>query len=154
MHNSRLNSRQIKVSILPSHVHNSVRKSQNKSHTTLQAKRAPFTFRVGKSSLKMPKMVNLSSFWKPEAFGQIVVLLDRQTLIRQNWWEMPKFKNQMRHFWWFSNNVCVQYLVGTIIWNERKKYWREFLARKIQMKIESPYFIKCIFEINIYQWLI
>ena len=38
-------------------------KSQKKSHSTLRAKRAMFTFWVDKSSLKMPKIVN---FWKPE----------------------------------------------------------------------------------------
>ena len=45
------------------HVHG-VSKSQKKSHSTLRAKRAMFTFRVEKSSLKMPKMVNFDEFLK------------------------------------------------------------------------------------------
>ena len=39
-------------------------KSQKKSHSTLRAKRAMFTLRVDKSSLKMPKMVNFGEFLK------------------------------------------------------------------------------------------
>ena len=58
------------------------RKSQKKSHSTLRAKRATFTFWVAKSSLKMPKMLNLASFWKPEACSQ-PVLPDRSILIGQ-----------------------------------------------------------------------
>ena len=39
-------------------------KSQKKSHSTLRAKRATFTFWVDKSSLKMPKMVHFGVFLK------------------------------------------------------------------------------------------
>ena len=39
-------------------------KSQKKSHSTLGAKRATFTFWVDKSWFKMPKMVNLAIFLK------------------------------------------------------------------------------------------
>ena len=53
-------------------------KSQKKSHSTLRAKRATFTFWVDKSSLKMSKW----SFWKSEAYNQ-PVLPDRLILIRQ-----------------------------------------------------------------------
>ena len=42
----------------------SVWKSQKKSHSTLRAKRATFTFLVDKSSLKMAKMVNFGEFLK------------------------------------------------------------------------------------------
>ena len=42
----------------------SVWKLQKKSHFKLRAKRATFTFWVEKSSLKMPKMVNLACFDK------------------------------------------------------------------------------------------
>ena len=38
-------------------------KSQKKYHSTLRAKRATFTFRVDKNSLKMPKMVNFDKFF-------------------------------------------------------------------------------------------
>ena len=40
----------------------SVSKSQKKSHSTLRAKRASFSFKVDKSSLKMPNSINLASF--------------------------------------------------------------------------------------------
>ena len=42
----------------------SVWKLQKMSHSKLRAKRAMFTFSVDKSLSKMPKMVNLASFWK------------------------------------------------------------------------------------------
>ena len=42
----------------------SVSKSQKKSHSTLRAKRALFSFKVDKSSLKMPKMVHFGEFLK------------------------------------------------------------------------------------------
>ena len=48
-------------------------------HCEQTAKRATFTFWVDKSSLKMPKIINLASFWKPEACGQ-TVLPDRSLL--------------------------------------------------------------------------
>ena len=60
----------------------SVWKSPKKSHSTLRAKRATFTFWVDKSSLKMPKMANLASFWKSKACGH-TVLPDRSILISQ-----------------------------------------------------------------------
>ena len=44
----------------------------------------------GQKLIKMPKMVHLGEFWKPEACGQ-TVLPDRSVLW-QNWWKMPKFK--------------------------------------------------------------
>ena len=44
-----------------------------KSHSTLRAKRATFTFWMNKSLLKMPKIVNFGDFWKPEACGQTVL---------------------------------------------------------------------------------
>ena len=47
---------------LPQKIHG-VWKLQKKSHSTLQTKRATLTFWMDKSSLKMPKMVNLASFW-------------------------------------------------------------------------------------------
>ena len=61
-------------SILASHksisLLHSVWKSKKKSHSTLRAKRATFRIWVDKSSLKMPKVVNFSELWKPEACGQ------------------------------------------------------------------------------------
>ena len=47
-------------------------------------------------------MVNLASFWKPEACGQ-TVLPDRSVLIGQILLENTKI--QMRHFEYFSNIV-------------------------------------------------
>ena len=52
-------------------------KSQKKSHSILRAKRATFTFWVGKSSLEMQKIVNLTSFWKWD------ILDDFQTMWRK-----------------------------------------------------------------------
>ena len=46
-------------------------KISEKSHSTLRAKRATFT--IDKTSLKMPKMANLSRFWKPLSCGQTVL---------------------------------------------------------------------------------
>ena len=48
-------------------------KPQKKSHSSLRAKRATFTFWVDKSLSIMPKMIILASFWKPEACGQTVL---------------------------------------------------------------------------------
>ena len=55
------------------HSMHSVWKSQKKSHSSLRAKRATFTFWVDKSLLKMPKMVNFGEFLKPETCGQTVL---------------------------------------------------------------------------------
>ena len=68
----------------------SVWKSQKKSHSTLRAKRATFTFWVHKNWLKMPKMVILASFWKTEACGQKVlpdmsILIEQKLVNSQNW---------------------------------------------------------------------
>ena len=52
--------------------------------------------------LKMPKMVNLASFWKTEAFGQ-TVLPDMSVFIVQKVFKNAKI--QIRHFEYFSNNV-------------------------------------------------
>ena len=76
----------------------SVWKSQKKSHSTLRAKRATFTFWVDKSSSKIPKMVN----FEIEACSQ-TVLPDRSILIRQKL--VKNVKVQMRQFEWFSNTV-------------------------------------------------
>ena len=44
--------------------------SQEKSHSTIWAMRAKFTFWVDKSWLKMPEMVNFATFWKLEVCCQ------------------------------------------------------------------------------------
>ena len=66
-------------------------KSQKKSHSTLRAKRAVFTFWVDKSWLKMPKIVNFGSFWNPEACGQ-TLLPDMSISIRQKLIKNAKFQ--------------------------------------------------------------
>ena len=66
-------------------------KSQKKYYSTLRAKRATVTFWVDKSYLKMPKMVNLASFWKTEACGQ-TVLPDRSVLTGQKLVENAKIQ--------------------------------------------------------------
>ena len=67
-------------------------KIPKKSHSTLRAKRAMFTFWVDKSSLKMPKIVNFCEFLKNEICGQ-TVLPDRSILIGQ------KYQNSYATFW-------------------------------------------------------
>ena len=76
-------------------------KSHKKSHSTLWAKRAMLTI-----WLKMLKVVNLASFWKPEACGE-TVLPDRSNSIRQKLVENAKI--QMRHFESFLNIVYFKY---------------------------------------------
>ena len=66
-------------------------KPQKKYHSTLRAKRATFTFWMDKSSLKMPKMLILASFWKPKACGQ-TELPDRSVLIGQKLVENAKIQ--------------------------------------------------------------
>ena len=79
--------------IWPKRIHlHCVWKSQKKSFSTMRAKRATFTFRVDKSSLKMPKNVQLASFWKLKVCSQ-TVLPDWQN--GKNCWKMPKIL--MRH---------------------------------------------------------
>ena len=69
----------------------SVWKSQKKSHSTLRAKRATFTFWLDKSSLKGQKWSILVNFWKSESFGQ-TVLPDRSILIGQKMVENAKIE--------------------------------------------------------------
>ena len=45
-----------------------VAKSQKKSHLTLRANRATFTFQADKSSLKMPKIVNFGDILQALSF--------------------------------------------------------------------------------------
>ena len=69
------------------------------------------SFWVGKSSLKMPKVVNLVSFWKSEVWGQ-TVLPDRSILRGQKLVENAKIQTfkwdifdniqTMCHIGWFS----------------------------------------------------
>ena len=67
----------------------SVWKSQKKSHSTLRAKRATFTFLVDKSKLKMSKMVHFGEFLK--TCGQ-TVLPDKLILIGQKLVENVKMQ--------------------------------------------------------------
>ena len=76
-----INAQSIPLSIVPDLMPNSI-KSHKTSKSRMRAKRATFTFWVDKSSLKKQKMVNLASFWKPEACAQ-TVLPDRSLLIGQ-----------------------------------------------------------------------
>ena len=46
---------------------------KQRSHSTLRAKRATFTFWVDKSYLKRQKWSILAIFWKPEGYGQTVL---------------------------------------------------------------------------------
>ena len=71
---------------------------QKKSHSTLRAKRATFTFWVKKVHQKMPKMVNLVSFDNLK----FVVKQCYQTCQFQsnkNCWTKPKLKNTNERLW-------------------------------------------------------
>ena len=62
--------------------------------------------------MKMPKLVNLDEFWKPEAWSQ-TVLPGRSFLIEQKiGGKCQNWKIQMRHFESFSN------IVPVIKWND------------------------------------
>ena len=79
-------------------------KSQGKSHSTLRAKRATFTFWMDKSSLKMLKMVNFSEFLKTWSLQSNSVT--RQVNINRTkiGGKCQNSNIQMRHFESFSNN--------------------------------------------------
>ena len=70
-------------------IYHSVWNSLKRSHSTLRAKRATFTFWVDKSWLKIPKIVNYGEFLKTWS-------LRSNSLVRQvtfNRTKMPKLKN-------------------------------------------------------------
>ena len=101
-----------------------------KSHSTLRAKRATFTFWVDKSSLKMAK-----TFWNPGLYGQ-TVLPDRSLLIGQKLVKNAKInyansftpieKKQMRHFWWFSNTVLEDGFLSSLTTKNRTLFQHQF----------------------------
>ena len=83
------------------------------SISTLRAKRATFTFKVDKSSMKMPKKWSiLASFWKPEHCVQ-TVLPDRSFLKRRNYQKKKKLSNHPKcriwlfEFWHFSPSIVL-----------------------------------------------
>ena len=80
----------------------SVWKLEKKSHSTLRAKRATFTFWGDKSSLKMPKMANFATLRKSEAYGQTVL---PESMGQKIGGKCHKFKIQMWHFKWFLNTI-------------------------------------------------
>ena len=75
-------------------------KSQKKSHSTLRAKRATFTFWVEKKLIKkFQKWSNLACFWKHKACGQ-TELPDRSVLKGQKSGKNVKItKNSNATFW-------------------------------------------------------
>ena len=102
--------------------------NRKRSHSTLRAKRATFTFWVDKRSSKMPKMSNLASFWKPKACGQ-TVLPDRSILMGQKLVENAKMSNfrpvRMQHVFrlifrdeqWALLCICMYTrLLGNLEW--------------------------------------
>ena len=69
----RVNTANLRIERIRRRSLHGVWKLQKKSHSTLRAKRARFTFWVDKSSLKMSKMVHLTSFRKSGNCGQTVL---------------------------------------------------------------------------------
>ena len=90
------------------HLH-SVWKSQKKSHSTLRAKRATFTFWVDKSSLKGPKMVNFGEFLKTWSFWS-------NSATRQVNFKRTKIGGKRQNYvvGWFSN------IVPSVPWKAKK----------------------------------
>ena len=76
----------------------------------LRAERATFTFWVAKSSLKMPKLVN---------FGELL----KTWSLRSNSVTRHVTFIQIRHFWWFTNNVNYKqhffFLAVSSSWREK-----------------------------------
>ena len=69
----------------------SVWKSQKKSHSKLRAKRATFSFWVGKSSSKMPIMRQFGDFLKPWSWWSNSVTKIINFYRTKNLWKMPQF---------------------------------------------------------------
>ena len=88
----------LQIAVLDEGPPHSVWKSQNKSHSTLRAKRATFTFWVDKSWLKMPKMVHFCEFLKTWSLRSNSVTRQvsfNRTIIGG---KCQNSKIQMRHF--------------------------------------------------------
>ena len=100
---------------LPYH---SVWKPQKKSHSTLRAKRATFTFWVDKSSSKMPKIVHLASFWKPCSATRQEVLIGQKL--------MKNAKIQIRLFEWILNTVLPAPALGVPLETIKKSFFFGF----------------------------
>ena len=88
-------------------------KITKKSHSSLRAKRATFTFQ---KFIRIAKNSNLASFWKPEAWSQ-TKLPDRSVLKMM---KMPKSKDSNTTFW-----------VET---KENGSFWRDFENLKFAVK--------------------
>ena len=117
-----------------SNVHG-VWKSQKKSHSTLRAKRAMFTFWVDKSYLKMPKIVHFGEFLKTWSKRS-------NSVTRQVSFNSTKIggkgrnsKIQMRHFGWFSkkkkkvvdfcSSLCSHFKKFPSRFHWQKNFWHE-----------------------------
>ena len=87
----------------------------------MSQKKSQTTFNVYiLNGLKMPKIGNLASFWKPEVWGE-TGLPDRSILIGQKLveWNMPKLKNSNGTFWAFFKQCEVF---------QPRNHWRKNLA--------------------------
>ena len=83
----------------------SVWSAQKKSHSTLRAKRATFTFWVNKSWLKMPKMVHFGEFLYTGSLRSNRVTREVSCNRSKNGGKCQNWKVQMLHFGWLSNIV-------------------------------------------------
>ena len=102
-------------------------KSQKKSHSTLRAKRATFTFWVDKIPLKMPKIVN---FWKTEAHGQ-TVLPERSLLIGQTLVENAKTQKYKCDIFWDFHTLVFFLSIVTFL-DTKRLYFTVNLVFKIR----------------------
>ena len=113
---------QFRVSLL-----HSVWKSPKKSHSTLRAKRATFTFRLTKKYLKMPKIVNFGKFLKKWSLRSNSVI--KQKMPRQaNKHSSLRSQNcEMRLFEWLfqqhraQQGLCKFREVNKYTWQRQKQ---------------------------------
>ena len=88
------------------HSGHGVWKAQKKSHSTLRAKRATFTFWVDKSYSKMPKIVHFGEYLKTWSLRSGSVTRQVSFNSTKNGGKCQNSEIlQMRHFEYFSNNV-------------------------------------------------
>ena len=109
---------------------------RKKSHSTLRAKRATFTFLVDKSSLKMPKIVNLASFWNRVAFSE-TALPDRLILILQKLVENAKIEKLKCDIFSYFQPLCTV----------RSMYCKdEDVDLRLQPHSQILHFLPCFFN--------
>ena len=123
----------------PNRKEHSVWKSQKKSHSTLRAKRATFTFWVEKSSSKLPKMVNFGDFsetWKCDFFGD--------------------FQPLCTYLYYMRSRETYVMLIHTLttIQSFSKTFWRFCLSTPtVHTVLKDHFSSKIVFDSIFYRWV-